>query len=500
MSRVKQLTRRTFLVCALSLMALAPQLQNCQGGGGGPSGDGGGGFDGRPADSGPAIPDRGAAFALPESRVAMVRASKARASDLTEGDIQRLVAQAVAAAGGLAGLVRDGQTVVIKPNLVFTSDLTLSSNSGRPLPPEVNGVTTDWRVTKAVVGLVRKLNPGGKVYVMEGSVAPTRSAFKALGYTGDKIPGVDAFLAIEEDSGAFGDKDSAGLVKVALADGQLNKEYYLNRKIKQADVLISLPTLKNHWNAVVTGAVKNIGIGATPANIYGATATYHLRTQSIDHQSRALHQWIRDFYRCRPADFVVMDGLQGLQNGPVPSKQLSGTTELKQDQMNMRLVLAGKDALAVDTVASLVMGWNPGSVEHLRLLGADRAGNTDPLNIRVVGQRVDQVRQKFAGSTALFSHGGAPVKDTTPPRLSVSSQRLTGARLVLQLGPDADLRRLELFAGGTYLGRAIVTDSGPLVFDLSGLGAGTHSLTLHGFDASLNHARQTLSVTIGAGE
>ena len=32
-----------------------------------------------------------------------------------------------------------------------------------PIPAEVNGITTDWRVTKAVVELVREINPNGTV-------------------------------------------------------------------------------------------------------------------------------------------------------------------------------------------------------------------------------------------------------------------------------------------------------------------------------------------------
>ncbi|NLG83186.1 MAG: DUF362 domain-containing protein [Firmicutes bacterium] len=34
---------------------------------------------------------------------------------------------------------------------------------------------------------------------------------------------------------------------------------------KEADVVIGLPCLKNHWHAAVTGGIKNLRIGATPA-------------------------------------------------------------------------------------------------------------------------------------------------------------------------------------------------------------------------------------------
>ncbi|RAZ16149.1 DUF362 domain-containing protein, partial [Klebsiella oxytoca] len=67
--------------------------------------------------------------------------------------------------------VQNGQTVVIKPNLVQM----IVDSTGERLDEEVNGITTDWRVTKAVLKMVRELNPDGKVYIMEGSATgPTR--------------------------------------------------------------------------------------------------------------------------------------------------------------------------------------------------------------------------------------------------------------------------------------------------------------------------------------
>jgi uncharacterized protein (DUF362 family) len=69
-----------------------------------------------------------------------------------------------------------------------------------------------------------------------------------------------------------------------------------------------------------------------------------------------------------------MDGLQGLQNGP--SSIWSGT-DYATDKMNMRLILAGRNAVAVDTVEARVMGCDPAKVPYLALLEADGVGTTD---------------------------------------------------------------------------------------------------------------------------
>ncbi len=105
-----------------------------------------------------------------QSQVAIVQAQKDKAKDLTYTDIKTMVKEAVNLGGGLKGLVKSGSTVVIKPNLVSTTHYMDGNNT---LESDVNGNTTDWRVTKAVVELVRELNPKGKVYVMEGSATDT---------------------------------------------------------------------------------------------------------------------------------------------------------------------------------------------------------------------------------------------------------------------------------------------------------------------------------------
>ena len=183
----------------------------------------------------------------------------------------------------------------------------------------------------------------------------------------------------------------------------------MNRKYKEADVVISLPVLKNHSYAAVTGAIKNVAIGATPANIYGNSQDNINRFNKIPHDRVNFHKWVHDYYRCRPVEFVVMDGLQGVQNGPMCYAELC---DLTSNQLNMRLILAGRDPLAVDTIQSLLMGWDPESVEYLRLLNASQAGNLDTAHITVLGQPVDRVRKDFAGPAP--SCGGRKVTAKTP--------------------------------------------------------------------------------------
>ncbi len=420
-----------------------------------------------------------------ESKVAIFQSQKELAADIDDNEVRAMVRNAVELAGGLANVVHDGDVVVLKPNLVLTTDMTLPGSRGVPLPPTANGVTTDYRVTKAAVELVRERNPSGKVYVMEGSAVSTSGAFAHHKYTKEMIPGVDDFIAIEEQSGAWQDEKSAQLSKLSKDGTLLQPEYYYNRIYAEANVVISLPTLKNHWISVISGAIKNVSVGATPANIYGRAPNDPNRA-GIRHATLAFHQFMHDYFFLRPVNFVIMDGIQGVQNGPTPSWANSRSDSLAKEQMNMRLIVAGQDAVAVDTVESLLMGWDPNSVEYLKMLENSKMGHLKSSLIRVVGQKVDQTRKQFAGNTGAFAYGGAKITDTTPPAFRVGSSTFQGDRAHIALqGYDQDLNRVEVSIGSTSL-PAVAAGFGNLEFDISSVPAGVHNVVIDGYDVYKN--------------
>jgi uncharacterized protein (DUF362 family) len=75
----------------------------------------------------------------------------------------------------------------------------------------------------------------------------------------------------------------------------------------------------------------------------------------------------------------------------------SGTHDYPSSVKGMRLILAGRDAVAVDTIEALVMKCNPQKVPSLSQLDSDGLGTTDPARITVVGKQVADVARAFAG-------------------------------------------------------------------------------------------------------
>lgn len=420
------------------------------------------------------------------STVAIVQSTNDAVSEISVQEIEDLVRQAVSLAGGLRGVIRNGDTVVLKPNLVVMKE---NNRKDAPfLSPDANGITTDWRVTRAVVRMVRELNPRGKIYIMECTAdQDTVEVMKHLKYTHEFIPSVDEFIALEQDSGEWKDEKAAGLVKVSLTNGLLHKAYYINKRFFEADVLISLPCLKTHSSAVVTGALKNTGIGAAPANVYGMSKDNISKYNMVNHLSDDLHKWIRDYNLCKMINFTVMDGLQGLQNGPTHNYG-----ELSNDQMNMRLIIAGKDPVAVDTVEALLAGWDPSTINYLNYLSRDRAGNSDVAGIQVVGKRVDEVRKYLDGMNPLA--GGRKIFDHDAPEFKVKGVSVMDGGLSILMDTEKDVRKVEIYIDDNLTGPVITNDFNSIFLKDFKDPGGTHQIRICVYDRFLNRSEQTVEL------
>ena len=401
------------------------------------------------------------------STVALVRSSKQYAAHITDEEIRQMVREAVELTGGLSDIIKDGQTVVIKPNIVVTRHvsgnikplLMLVSNPFKEsvqIPELMNGVTTDRRVTRAMVELVRELNPSGKVYIMEcAGDGITSENFRRMGYNHENIQGVDAFIAIGED-GKYRDVDAYELAGVEVKNQQyknlpkfLKGKYYFDKTYYSADVIISLAVLKNHVNTAVTGGIKNVGLGARPANIYspkGKTVSAFV----INHAWEPINDFIHDYYSAKPVDFVLTDGLEGLQYG----NACQGAPSYEEAKMNMRLILASKDAVAIDSVHSCIIGVDPEKVKHLKDLARDGFGEIDTSKITVVcNTRVDEVKKPFSFAGGILGKiyketPKARYTDFEAPSLSIDDVTIENKTLTAKLSTAPKTTKVEMHIDG----------------------------------------------------
>jgi uncharacterized protein (DUF362 family) len=145
------------------------------------------------------------------------------------------------------------------------------------------------------------------------------------------------------------------------------KNFRAPRTVLKADVFINLPVMKTHPKTTVSLSLKNM-LGIIP----GGKAIYHPR----------ITEAIIDVMRVRSPDLNILDGIIGMEGREGRPKE-------------MDLVMASRDAVALDIIACRVMGINPINVEHVFRAGYSGLGEYAEKNIQVVGQSIENVRERF---------------------------------------------------------------------------------------------------------
>jgi len=460
------------------------------------------------------------------SIVSLVQSSTVKnVTQHTYATIKVLVDEAIRLAGGLEGIIKSGDTVVLKPNIITTIYGWAWPNgtripAGAPnasTPTAPNGIVTDWRVVQAVAENVRKIiGSSGKIIVMEGSgvgnpASGTMTQFANVGYTLTNLSAVDEIVALDNIGGAYWTNPNPSVVpsdilKLKLEnpvfntpfnqsdyggnqmspvytsyDGQGN--YFVAKRMYEADALICIPVLKLHTTAGTTGAIKNISIGATPPKIYGNSADSIGRNYRIPHnESNGIHKWIADYYSVMPADFVVMEALQGVDQGPLPPA--GDASALKK----MNSMLASRDGLAIDVVLSNIIQVDYTRVGHLVYLTERGVVGTkqnkiltvrgDPKDIIVIGnKRVHDLRNgvNFTGSITTGLNGGIgttrlSASQLTKPTVAITSASFASDDLKLNLNVSANTVKADIYIDNQYI-KSVKSNFGQITVNASEISA-----------------------------
>jgi len=146
--------------------------------------------------------------------------------------------------------------------------------------------------------------------------------------------------------------------------------------------ILSLARLKTHDRVVVTGSLKNIVVGSPikdPGYGYGrdrAPGTRNHKTFVHGNGFRAINFNIFNLaYILRP-DLAFIDGCNGMEgDGPI-----NGT------EVDHKVSFAGMDWLAVDRVATELMGVDTEKVGYLNFCADAGLGQFDLSKIEIIGE------------------------------------------------------------------------------------------------------------------
>ena len=244
------------------------------------------------------------------SKVALVRCETYDADA-----VYRSVQRGLDLIGGPAGLVKPGERIVLKPNVLYGTS------------PD-KGVSTHPSVFRAVGRLLREC--GARVlYGDSPSFGPAALHMRRCGLA----------QAADEEGIELADFDSGRIV--SHQDALLIKSFVVANGVLDADGLVNLPKLKTHPLTRLTGAVKN-QFGCVPGLL---KSRYHV-TLADPFDFAAMLVDLNTLVRPR---LCVMDGIMAMEgNGP-----RSGVLR------HLGVLLFSADPVALDAVACRIINLDP---------------------------------------------------------------------------------------------------------------------------------------------
>jgi uncharacterized protein (DUF362 family) len=233
--------------------------------------------------------------------------------------------------GGMGRFVKNGQTVVIKPNMSWD------------LPPEYAANTSP----DLVAAVVKHCRDAGarRVIIMDHSLDYWESATKNSGIL-PAATGAGAIYAPAEREGYYH--------KVSF-NGKRLKDAMVHEALLECDVFINVPVLKHHGGAGLTGSMKNLMGCVWNRQVYHASG---------------LQTCIADFLYAKKPDLNIVDAYRVVtRNGP-RGGSLADVAQLGS-------LIISPDIVAADTAAFMLVGRKQGEVEYVRLAAAAGFGQMD---------------------------------------------------------------------------------------------------------------------------
>lgn len=256
--------------------------------------------------------------------------------------------------GDLEDLIKPDMKVLLKPNLLSAA-----------LGPEM-AVNTHPTVIRALVDIFQN-DYKCKVYIGDscGSLR-SGSTYKAFRTTLiDKIS--------EETGATIVNFDNDETLDIINDKAAIVKTFKIAKTVKTVDLVVSIPKLKTHGLTRYTGALKNM-FGSIPAN---GKKNVHL----LAPKSRLMARALVDVYEMLQPDISIMDAVIGMEgNGPNAG-----------NPRKVGLIIASRDDVALDAVASSIIGFNPMSVPMIKDAYERGLGNADMNSIEVLGEDINKV-------------------------------------------------------------------------------------------------------------
>jgi len=263
--------------------------------------------------------------------------------------ILNAVEKAVDLIGGIREFVRPGHKVLVNPSWVSV------------VPKREQAAITLPEVTRAVADIVK--GAGANPIIAESS---------AIGIDSEKVIQDSGYRELRDLGYEVVDLKQTDHVMMEVPNGKIFKEIQTFKLVKEADAIIPVAKLKTHDQMELTLAIKK------------------LKGLLSDKYKREFHQQgvfeaCVDWYEALRPQLSIVDAIycqEGL--GPIFGKPVE-----------MDLIVAGQDAVAVDAVCGFITGFEPEEVP-ITLEAAQRGlGVMNRDAIEIVGESIASVYRRF---------------------------------------------------------------------------------------------------------
>jgi uncharacterized protein (DUF362 family) len=253
-------------------------------------------------------------------------------------DPAAITAAAIAALGGIERFVKNGDDVIIKPNICTDYH-----------PPEY-ATTTNPVVVATLVTLA--LGAGAKrVRVMDRPFGGTPQSAYAISGIADAVKAAGGEMVV---------MSLPKYAKYDIPDGKSMKSCEILPDILEADVLINVPIAKQHGSSRLTLGAKNL-MGV-------------VRDRNTMHA--ALHQRIADLNSLVRPSLTVIDAVRILtDHGPT-----GGNLD---DVKQMDMVIASHDIVSADSYATTLFGLTAADIGYIKNCADMGLGTMDLTSIKI---------------------------------------------------------------------------------------------------------------------
>lgn len=317
-----------------------------------------------------------------------------------EESVYETVKKAMDYLGGMEAYIKPGQSVLLKPN--YTG----------PLGSD-DGAATSNAVLESVIVLAKQAG-AGKIDIVEGSGAVhlgTKKIYELLGVTQ---------VAEKHHVGLY-DANQMEFRKVTSEKFHFMDYIEICSAAWNYDVIINLPVIKTHPLTEITVAYKNMNGLLSPID--------KRRFHDLN-----MRRAIVDLTEALPSYLTIVDGLTAMEGlGP-----MEGTP------VDLGIIMAGDNPLAVDATAARIMEFDPEKIEYLLYAQEAGHGSLREKDIEILGNTIEQVRYPFKSSEPQSQqYEGVTIFEQEMP------EKCYGCRAVMTIALTRirDMGQLPLFKG-----------------------------------------------------